>query len=136
VIATDLHRGLLGVIQRKGVGMAFSTRLTGYSKQDGSVLLRMEPPWWNVQLLRKDPRLTESNETGGYRDYDADLSLEEARELHERFKPAAMQGIYQYEGWQQIIQPMLIELDLAFSQRAAEFSHFHVCVFEWESGLD
>jgi hypothetical protein len=116
--------------------MAFSVRLTGYSKQDGSALLCMEPPWWSVELLRKDPRFAESNETGGYLDYDADLSLEEALELHERFKPAATKGIYKYEGWQQSIQPMLIGLDLAFSKRATEFSHFHVCVFEWESGLD
>jgi hypothetical protein len=116
--------------------MAFSARLTGYSKQDGSALLRMEPPWWNVELLRRDPRFAVSNETGGYLDHDADLSVEETQELHERFKPAATQGIYEYEGWQQSIQPMLRALDLAFSHRAAEFSHFHVCVFEWESGLD
>ena len=94
----------------------------------------MEPAWWPVDELRNDPRL-QSSCADGYLDYDAELSLEEARGLHERYRPAATQGVYDYGPWQEIIQPMLEELDLALGSRAAEFSHFHVHVFEWESGL-
>jgi hypothetical protein len=56
--------------------------------------------------------------------------------LHERFKPRATQGVYEYTRWQELVQPMLQELGLVFGSRAHEFSYFHVNVFEWESGLD
>jgi hypothetical protein len=114
--------------------MAFSVRITGYSKATKEPLLEMEPAWWPVDELKNDSRLRASD-AHGYLDYDADLSVEEARELHERYKPAATQGVYDYGPWQKLIQPMLKELDLALGPWAPEFSHFHVHVFEWESGL-
>lgn len=33
------------------------------------------------------------------------------------------------------IKPELDMIEVAVGQRAAEFSHFHVCIFEWESGF-
>jgi hypothetical protein len=116
--------------------VAFSVRITGYSKETNEPSFVMEPPWWPESVLRQDPRFQASNGAGGYLDYDADLDVEEARELHEWFKPRATRGIYEYGGWQELVQPMLQELGLVFGSRAHEFSHFHVNVFEWESGLD
>ena len=116
--------------------MAFFVRVIGYSKETKEPSFKMEPPWWSDRELREDSRFQASNAAGGYLDYDADLSVEDAREMHERFKPRATAGVYEYSGWQEIIRPMLHELDLVFGSRAHEFSHFHVGVFEWESGLD
>lgn len=96
----------------------------------------MEPPWWPDREIREDPRFQASKTASGYLDYGAELSVEEARKMHERFRPRATTGVYEYSGWQEIIQPMLRDLDLVFGPRAHEFSHFHVGVFEWESGLD
>ena len=115
--------------------MAFSVRFTGYTQGVKSKLLDLEIPWWDVDALREDSRFVVSNQ-GGYWDYNANLSCEEARALHEQFKPRATRGVYEYGGWQKIIQPMLKELDSAFALPKSHFSHFHVSVFEWESGLD
>ncbi len=121
--------------QGGGSSVAFSVRIIGYSKETQEPSFEMEPPWWPKSDLMVDPRFRVSNDTGGYLDYDADLSVEEAREMHEQFKPEATRGVYEYSGWQKLIQPMLKELDLIFVARTHEFSHFRVNVFEWESGL-
>ena len=96
----------------------------------------MKPPWWDTNQLRKDNRFSESNDTGSYLDYDADVSVEEMKVIHEMFKPAATSGVFEYDKWQEVIQPMLKELDEALYSDSEKYSHFHVNVFEWESGLD
>lgn len=115
--------------------MAFLVRVIGYSKETKEPSFEMEPPWWPDRELREDSKFQSSNTSGGYLDYVAHLSVEEARAMHERFRPIATQGVYEYSGWQKVIRPMLDELDLVFGSRAQEFSHFLVGVFEWESGL-
>lgn len=75
------------------------------------------------------------NETGSYEDCGADLSIDEARHLHEKYKPAATTGIYNCEEWQRRIQPKVRELDAALSPSNTPVTRFHLCVFEWESGL-
>ena len=115
--------------------MAFAVLITGYSKDAGQVLLKVEPPWWYADQLRNDDRFAHTNETGSYSDYDADVSLEEMREIHEEFRLAATTGVYENHEWQARIQPMLKELDEALSAGSDAYSHFHICVFEWESGL-
>ncbi len=115
--------------------MAFSVRITGYLKATGAPAFELEPPWWPERALRQDARFQDSV-ADGYLDYDADLSIEATRELHERFRPAATQGGFAYSGWQAQIQPMLAALDHVLGARASEFARFHVYVFEWESGLE
>lgn len=114
--------------------MAYSVRITGYSEASKRPTLELEPVWWDPDMLSKDPRFHASQDLG-CTDYDADFSVDDARQIHEHFRPAATTGIYDYEPWQKRIQPMLEELDSAFGERSAEFRRFHICVFEWESGL-
>lgn len=116
--------------------MAFSVRISGISKGSSEVSLSMEPSWWKANQLMDDDRFVESNDTGSYFDYDADMTLVEMRVLHEAFKEAATTGIYGGEGWQKMIKPELKRLDEALYSEADEYSHFHVTVFEWESGMD
>ncbi len=115
--------------------MAFSVRITGYLKETGAPAFETEPPWWPERELRQDARF-QASAADGYLDYDADLSVAATRELHERFRPAATQGVFAYSGWQAQIQPMLTALDRVLDVRASEFARFHVRVFEWESGLE
>jgi hypothetical protein len=115
--------------------MAFSVQVFGYSRATGEKALELELRWWVPGMLWDDPRFIHSNDTGSYSDYDADLSVEEMRELHERFLPAATSGVFEHPHWQAVLQPKLRRLHDALYERADEFSHFRVNVFEWESGL-
>jgi hypothetical protein len=95
----------------------------------------MEPQWWSAKQLENDERFVVSND-GSYFDYDADLSIEEMKELHEEFKKAAVADVvYGLDQWQEIINPKLELLDKALYSQSDDYSHFHVTVFEWESGL-
>lgn len=114
--------------------MAFSVRLTGFSAKSGEEIFKMEPSWWPASVLREDPRMTKSA-TGGYLDFMATLSVDEARAVHELFRPAAVAGVFGSTEWQEIIGPMMAELDAVFGPRSVEFGKFELCVFEWESGL-
>lgn len=115
--------------------MAFSVRIVGFSKGAGKVLLEMEPQWWDADQLQEDDRFIASNDTGSYFDFDADMSVEEMKEIHERFRPAATSGVFENDEWQEIIQPKLKNLDEALYSSSGNYSHFHINVFEWESGL-
>lgn len=98
-------------------------------------MFSMEPPWWPKQELRQDQRFKKSAENG-YLDCSAILSITELSEIHERFRPLATLGIYECKPWQDIIRPMIIALDDALCGKTGNISHFNICVFEWESGLD
>jgi hypothetical protein len=67
--------------------MAFSVQLTVYAAASGLPVLTLEPLWWSAAVLRTDPRFT-ATIMDGYLDLSADLTVEEARALHERFVPA------------------------------------------------
>ena len=112
--------------------MAFAVRLIGYAKSNDSALVDIEPSWWDPHELMCDARFVQSNDTGSYFDYDADLSVAETRELHERFKPAASGRGDKY---QEAVRPMIERLDALFTSDESGLSHFHVRVFQWESGL-
>ena len=47
-----------------------------------------------------------------------------------------MTGGYEIDASQKIIQPMLQELTEALYIFGGLYSHFHITIFEWESGLD
>ena len=90
--------------------------------------------WWKNNEIREDPRIKEIVD-GGYADYEATLSVEELRQMHEHFKPYAASGVYADERWQQVIEPRLSELETVFIDRADEFSHFVVGLYDWSSGM-
>jgi len=115
--------------------MAFSVRIIGQGVGYGETLLDLEPMWWSADTLMRDPRFVEErDETGSYLDYTADLTVAEARQLHEQFREEAVTGLYGDEGWRERTHPLLHQLDAAFGPRAHEFGRFLVRVFEWESG--
>ncbi len=88
--------------------------------------------WWPHDQLMKDSRFSE-HYYYGYHDYSAELTVDEARELHERFKPNA-------ESYVNIYQPdkiisMLATLDNALTENADKYESIIVKLSEWESGL-
>ena len=113
--------------------MAFSVRVTGYAPA-GEQLFDLEPPWWDQAELRQDPRMR-TTVSDGYLDYDAELSAQEACDLHEHFRPRATRGAFADEDWQELIQPMLRQLDAHFEREHSHLSYCRIHVFEWESGL-
>lgn len=115
--------------------MAFDVMITGIAK-NGETLLEVNPVvWWDTDQLMKDDRFMVSNETGSYDDYDADFTLEDMRDIHEYFLPAATEGVYGEKEWQESIQPMMKELDTVLYEQADRYHHYHVLVYEWETGL-
>jgi hypothetical protein len=114
--------------------MAFLVRISAYGHDAGKPLLALEPSWWPARELRNDPRFVESV-GDGYLDYSARLSVTDACELHEKFKPRAFSGLYADKAWQAIIRSQCAELDAAFAAGAGKYSHFTVRIMEWESGL-
>lgn len=117
--------------------MARSIRLIGISKADGSNLLRVEPTWWAIDEIDQVVKFNwiESNDTGSYTDFNADITVDEARTLHEHFKLHATRGMFSGVDTQEFIKPDLDAIEASVGARAVEFSHFRVCIFEWESGM-
>lgn len=97
--------------------------------------LIVEPRWWNAEELCRDPRFVESNETGSYFDWEATLSIDEFKMLHERYRHAAQSGLFMLPDWQRVIGPMIQVLDAALAGGIGTITKIEVSVFEWESGL-
>ena len=96
--------------------------------------LIIEPNWWYTPALCADKRFVCTNDTGSFFDWTADLSIEEFRELHERFRPLSLTSVYQYEAWQVIIRPKMQIIDAVLAGGVGRISHVNVRVYEWESG--
>ena len=116
--------------------MGFSVKITGYSKADDEVLMEIEPHWWNAKELVRDERFVVQPRNGRiYYNYDADLSLTEMRELHERYK-ANVTTIQKWLCFKfKKLSPQCRNLQDALFYRSHKYSRFHVNVSEWESGL-
>ena len=115
--------------------MPFDVKVLGISKADGEVLFTIEPVWWDERKLRSNRRFKLINKDPGYRDYNAELSVDQLKKFHEQFRPEATAGVYKCEGWQERIQPIMKELDEALYDNSDQYTHFRVQVFEWESGF-
>ena len=139
--------------------MAYSLRLSGIGKQDGKELFRMEPAWWEISEVRKlvTVNWVKTNETGSYSDEDADISLDVARRLHEHFKPEILEQIAfnvsciesaeespdeyhadyvaSHAKYVAELKEELHTIEAALGADAGNFTHFHLCIFEWESGF-
>ena len=138
--------------------MAYSLRITGIGT-DGTETLRMEPHWWDISKLGEHVKLrwVTTNATGSYSDDAADVAAGDCRKLHELFRPALLEKIASneeciqankpdteefsrerlsmYEEYGAELESTLQTLDLAFGSEAGKFAGFHLCLFEWDSGL-
>lgn len=137
--------------------MAQGIRLTGIGR-DGSILLHMEPDSWDVAFLQQSRSdWVISNDTGSYVDQDADLSPEELRILYEHFKPLMLKSVELYDdcvsgslarmdpagpsaaaSYAEVrdrLKTELASIESALGKDADRFSHFHICIFDWESGM-
>ncbi len=136
--------------------MAFSLRFTGIGT-NGKERFRIEPSWWTISGLGKHIKLNwiTTNETGSYTDKDADISAQEARILHEQFRPKLLEliaynksciksyktdagdytaDVADYKAYVAALKRSLRTIDAAVGADVGKFSHFHLCVFEWDSG--
>jgi hypothetical protein len=100
----------------------------------GSEAFHIEPRWWPRQELFKDPRLIEVTD-GGFLDYEARLSIAEAREIHEKYRHLADPKMVSEEFWSKMIKPQLEILDTVLYERPDEFSHVLMAFYEWSSGM-
>ncbi len=138
--------------------MAYGIRFSGIGN-DGKELLSIEPRWWAISKIKDLVKLEwiRTNDTGSYTDDDADLSIDAARTLHNYFRPLLIKDIefnvrclasYQagdlehkqtiVADYQRLVadqQAQLKQLDVAVNEGASEFMKFHICVYEWDSGL-
>jgi hypothetical protein len=138
--------------------MAYSLRLSGIGKEKGKELFCIEPTWWKISELAKLVKIhwVTTNETGSYSDDDADISADEFRILHEHFKSVLVELIAfnvgclesykkytdehaaaRVEGYTKYVSQLqgeLQTLESALGEDADKFAHFHLCVFEWDSG--
>lgn len=69
-----------------------------------------------------------------YIDHEARFSIDEARELHEHYKPLANRFMSN-EQWTKLIQTQNETLDYFLNDHPAECSHFVVAFYEWDSGM-
>ena len=132
-------------------------RFTGVGK-DGAVLLSMEPHWWEITKLGESVPLTwVSTSEDGYVDKDADVTLGQARALHEQFKPKLLELIETnskaaestkhltenldpprenaYAKYVRELKSDLAELDSALAENSIHFARFHILIYQWDSGL-
>jgi hypothetical protein len=110
--------------------MGFDVRIIGKLTPPWKIGLELSPSWWDKEALRNDPRFIESDPRSGYLDYDADLSLDEVRELHERFREEASTGFFGKDGWREHTEATMRELDEALYERGDEFSSFRVSLLD------
>jgi hypothetical protein len=114
--------------------MAYVLTIRGFSKTDGRELFYVEPFWWKNDEFTKDSRVKEVTDEG-FDDYEANLSAEELRQIHEKFKPYADDDWYKTGISQNLIKQRMEALDFVTGEGADQFSHFIAGLYEWDSGM-
>jgi hypothetical protein len=104
--------------------MAYMVKLTAMTGQVPRPVWVREPSWWQARELQTDPRFKE-RDAGGFVDYEAVLTAEEASELNRKYAEHAL-------SWQ---QEAAEELRLLLTEGSGDFDNVLVEVLEWESGL-
>ncbi len=115
--------------------MSYAIKITGYSKTNHRMLMDVEPDWWNAEELVQDSRFIECIKRRFYRNYEADLSLEEVRDLHERYKNN-VNTVQKFlcSKLRRASSPCQ-KLHGVLFRAFDNYSHFRVEIFEQELGL-
>lgn len=87
---------------------------------------RLEASWWDEGELRKDPRFSYSPKVAGFHDYVAEITLDEARELADKYRRKAFP-------WQ---RNEADSLRLRLEALGGHVNVVRVLVFEWGSEKD
>ncbi len=112
--------------------MAYSVRVEAYHGPATTPVLRLEPRWWNKDQLMSDSRFASVEETQGYTDYVATLTVAEFAELHERYKPEVLnRGLWDRPNTR---GESLMFDGLIAALSGSQLVRIVVTVFEWESG--
>jgi hypothetical protein len=69
--------------------MAFGVRITGLPATGVEALWSVEAPWWKTDELRADPRFKDASWCPGYSDYEAIVTIDEAKALASKYAPNA-----------------------------------------------
>ena len=69
--------------------MAFGVRITGFPATGDKALWTMEAPWWKSDELISDRRFENASQCPGYDDYEAVVSVDEAKALAAKYTPNA-----------------------------------------------
>ena len=69
--------------------MAFSVRIKGLPATGDKALWTMETPWWNTTDLISDRRFENASWCPGYDDYEAVVSIDEAKKFAGKYAPSA-----------------------------------------------
>ncbi|HEX8266317.1 MAG TPA: hypothetical protein VF596_13005 [Pyrinomonadaceae bacterium] len=114
--------------------MAQILSIRGYSKSTGKEILYLEPFWWKHQQFSDHSLVKEIIEEGFY-DFEATLSPQHLREMHELFLINLDNDLYKTDHWRKLVRERVAALDWATGEGANEFSHFIAGSYEWDSGM-
>lgn len=101
--------------------MAKGVTIFGLRGRDTKPIWKHEASWWDESELRNDPRFNYESKVAGYDDYVAELTLDEARALAERYRRNALP-------WQRKAAESLRQRLEALGGRV---NLVRVLVFEW-----
>ena len=104
--------------------MAYSVTVSGFASADAEPLWRVDARWWEESDLRRDPRFENVERVQGYDDYQADFTVEEAKQLAAKYAPW---GLEWYEDGVKHLDQKLADDGL---------KRVRVLVYEWQSGFD
>ncbi len=105
--------------------MAFSVKISGLTLVGANPLWELEAPWWDARELMKDQRFRDVSLSPGYQDYEAILTVDEAKELAKKYGPKALPWMAE----------RVEDLDEKLAVTNRRDTRVRVLVSEWESGL-
>ena len=101
--------------------MAKGVTIFGLRGPNAKPLWTLEASWWDAGELRSDPRFSYEPKVTGYDDYVAELTLDEARTLAQRYRRKAFP-------WQ---HPRAERLRERLEALGGHVNTVRVLVFEW-----
>ncbi len=86
----------------------------------------MEAPWWETNELIADPRFKDASWCPGYADYEAVMTVDEARTLAAKYAPnATLDHLMERND----------DLDRKFADGNGSVTRIKILVYEWKSGF-
>ena len=77
--------------------MAYSVSITGFSKNNEEKIFSLDALWWDGFRLLSDSRFKSFEVNPGYLDSSASLSIDEMKELQDKYRPE--KDSHQVELW-------------------------------------